>query len=141
MSEIIMGQVRFVLVTLCLGMALMLGYDILRFIRWIIPHHKLLIWAEDILYWSLMAVPAYVVFFIYNNGEIRWYGALAAFLGGILYEQGISRVVRRLGHKYLEKPKRKIQKGILKLIMYMNVRKMYKKIRKWEKKRLQNTDK
>ena len=141
MSEIIMGQVRFVLVTLCLGMALMLGYDILRFIRWIIPHHKLLIWAEDILYWSLMAVPAYVVFFIYNNGEIRWYGALAAFLGGILYEQGISRVVRRLGHKYLEKPKRKIQKGILKLIRYMNVRKMYKKIRKWEKKRLQNTDK
>lgn len=112
MSGIIMGQVRFVLVTLCLGMALMLGYDILRFVRWIIPHHKLLIGAEDILYWSLAAVPAYAVFFIYNNGEIRWYGALAVFLGGILYEQGISRVVRRFGHKYLEKPKKKILKGI-----------------------------
>lgn len=136
MSEIIMGQVRFVLVTLCLGMALMLGYDILRFIRWMVPHHKLLIGAEDILYWSLMAVPAYAVFFIYNNGEIRWYGALAVLLGGILYEQGISRIVRGLGRKYLEKPKRKIQKGIVKVVRYMNVRKLYKKVHKREKKKI-----
>lgn len=141
MSEIIMGQVRFVLVTLCLGMALMFGYDILRFMRWILPHHKLLIGAEDLLYWSVMAVPAYAVFFIYNNGEIRWYGALAVFLGALLYEQGISRVVRRLGNKYLEKPKRKILKGISKAIRYVNVKKVRKKLNKREKKRLQNTDK
>lgn len=141
MSEIIMGQVRFVLVTLCLGMALMLGYDILRFMRWLIPHHKLLIGAEDILYWSLMAVPAYAVFFIYNNGEIRWYGALAVLLGGILYEQGISRVVRRFGRKYLEKPKNKILRGILKLVRYCNINKIYKKLQGKEKKRLQNTGK
>lgn len=141
MSEIIMGQVRFVLVTLCLGMVLMLGYDILRFVRWIFPHHKLLIGAEDLLYWSVMAVPAYAVFFIYNNGEIRWYGALAVFLGALLYEQGISRVVRRLGNKYLEKPKKKIIKGITKAIRYMNVKKVHKKLHKWEKKRLQKTDK
>jgi len=138
-SGIIMGQVRFVLVTLCLGMALMLGYDILRFIRWIIPHHKLLIGAEDILYWSMAAVPAYAVFFIYNSGEIRWYGALAVFLGGTLYEQGISRVVRRLGHKYLEKPKKKILKGISRAAGYINTKRMQKKLYKREKKRLQNT--
>ena len=88
------------------------------------------------MYWSLMAVPAYAVFFIYNNGEIRWYGALAVLLGGILYEQGISRIVRGLGRKYLEKPKRKIQKGIVKVVRYMNVRKLYKKVHKREKKKI-----
>lgn len=128
MSEIIMGQVRFVLVTLCLGMLLMLGYDILRFLRWIIPHHKAVVVLEDILYWTLVAVPAYTVFYIYNNGEIRWYGALAVFLGGILYENGISRVVRSVGRKYLEKPKRKISIFVVKVIRFFDIRKMYKKV-------------
>ena len=141
MTAMIVEQFRFVLMSACMGMLLMAGYDICRLWRWLIPHPRGLVFFEDMLFWCGMALPVYIVFYIYNNGEIRWYGALAVFLGGILYEQGISRVVRRLGHKYLEKPKRKIQKGILKLIRYMNVRKMYKKIRKWEKKRLQNTDK
>lgn len=141
MSEIIMGQVRFVVVTLCLGMILMLGYDILRFIRWIIPHNKVVVGGEDILYWSIMAIPAYAIFFIYNNGEIRWYGALAVFLGGILYEKGISRVIRRFGRRYLEKPKRKILEGISRLIHHINVKKKKKKLHKKEKKRLQNSGK
>lgn len=128
MNEIIIGQVRFVLVTLCVGMLLMLGYDILRFMRWIIPHHKAVIVLEDIIYWTLVAIPTYAVFYIYNNGEIRWYGALAVFLGGILYENGISRVVRKLGRTYLEKPKRKITNIIVKIISCLNVKKMYKKL-------------
>lgn len=141
MSEVIMGQVRFVLVTLCLGMLLMVGYDMLRFIRWIFPHHKVFVWAEDILYWSFAAVPAYAVFFIYNNGEIRWYGALAVFLGGILYEKGISRVVRRLGRRYLEKPKRWMLRVVKKLFHGLNVKHWYKKLNQKRKKRLQKTDK
>lgn len=108
MTEIIMGQLRFVLVTLCLGMALMAGYDVWRLLRWLIPHHRLLVWIEDVLYWSVMSVPAYIVFFLYNDGEIRWYGALAVFVGGVLYEKGISRVVRRFGRRHLERPKQKL---------------------------------
>lgn len=108
MNEIINGQVQFVLVTLCLGMFAMAGYDVLRFVRWLIPHRRSVIAVEDILYWLLAVVPVYTVFFIYNNGEIRWYGVLAVFLGGIVYEKGISCVIRKMGKKYLEKPKRKL---------------------------------
>lgn len=129
MTEIIIGQVRFVLVTLCLGMALMLGYDFLRFVRWVIPHRKVVVWVEDLLYWGIMALPAYVVFFVYNDGEIRWYGALAVFLGAILYEKGISSVLRRFGRNYLEKPKRKLFRWISKTWRYFSVKKRIKKIR------------
>jgi len=107
-TEIIIGQVRFVLVTLCLGMLLMCGYDIWRLLRWVIPHHKVVIWVEDLLYWTMISIPAYAVFFLYNDGAVRWYGAFAVFLGGILYEKGISSPLRRFGRLYLEKPKKKI---------------------------------
>ena len=145
MTEIIMGQVRFVLVTLCLGMVLMLGYDFWRFVRWVIPHHKMVVWAEDILYWSVMAVPAYAVFFIYNNGDIRWYGAAAVFLGALLYEKGISSVLRRFGWNHLEKPKRRLFQWISKVRRYFSVKKQIKKIRKRvcirRKKALKSSDK
>lgn len=145
MTEIIMGQVRFVLVTLCLGMLLMFGYDLWRFLRWIVPHHKVVVWVEDLLYWSLMAIPAYAVFFVYNDGEIRWYGALAVFLGGILYEKGISSVLRGFGRRYLEKPKRKLIRLFGKMRRHLSVKKrcqkIGRKILKKRKKGLQKLDK
>lgn len=134
MSEIIMGQVRFLLVMLCLGMVLICGYDLLRFLRWLITHHKVVVWIEDILYWSLMSIPAYVVFFLYNDGEIRWYGVLAVILGGILYEKGISQVLRRLGNRYLEKPKRKFISWLSKMKKNLNVKKIVKKARRKKEK-------
>lgn len=108
MSEIIIGQVRFLLMTSLLGMALMGAYDVCRFLRWIIPHHGVMVALGDILFWVAASVPAYGMFYIYNDGEIRWYGALAVLLGGFLYERGISMPVRRLGDRYLSAPKRKI---------------------------------
>lgn len=94
MSEIIHGQVIFLIVTLCCGMALVFGYEALRLLRWIFWHPGVLIWAGDILYWAVASVPVYYIFFIYNNGEIRWYGALMLVTGAWLYEKGISRPVR-----------------------------------------------
>ncbi len=105
MTAIILGQVRFVLVTAFWGMVLMAGYDIWRFLRWLFPHCKFVILAEDIIYWCIMSVPTYIVFYIYNEGEIRWYGVLAIFLGGILYEKGISWHIRQFGYHHLTKPK------------------------------------
>ena len=107
MSEIIIGQVRFLLMTSLLGMALMGAYDVCRFMRWLIPHHGIVVALEDILFWVAASVPAYGMFYIYNDGEIRWYGALAVISGGALYEWGISRPLRRLGDRYLGRPKKK----------------------------------
>ena len=95
MSEIIHGQVTFLIVTLCCGMALVFGYEILRLLRWMFWHPGILTWIEDILYWAAASVPVYYIFFVYNNGEIRWYGALMLVTGAGLYEKGISMPVRR----------------------------------------------
>ena len=111
MNNSINGQVCFVLATLCLGMGLMAGYDTLRFLRWVIPHRKGIVWLEDLLYWLIMAIPAYIVFFQYNDGAVRWYGVVDVFLGAVLYEQGVSRVLRQFGRQHLEKSKQKLIRG------------------------------
>lgn len=115
MTEIILGQVQFVLVTAFFGMVLMAGYDILRFLRWLIHHHKIVIMVEDICYWCIMSVPTYIVFFIYNEGEIRWYGALAILIGGILYEKGFSQPIRKFGYHHFTKPKNKLIRWLSKI--------------------------
>lgn len=112
MTKIIVGQVCFVLITNCLGMALMAGYDLLRLLRWLIPRRKVICQAEDIVYWMVAAIPAYGVFWLYNDGYIRWYGVTATLVGGLLYEKGISRPVRKLGVKILEKPKKRLYEKI-----------------------------
>lgn len=94
MSEIIWGQVLFVLASLCSGMLLIACYDVLRLFRWLIPHGRLWLWLEDTLYWCLASVPIFYLFFSYNEGVIRWYGLLGILVGAILYETGISIPIR-----------------------------------------------
>ena len=95
MSEIIHGQVVFLIVTLCNGMALMFFYEALRLLRWMFKHGSISIWVEDILYWGIASIPTFYIFFIYNDGNIRWYGLLMLLTGAFLYEMGLSRPVRR----------------------------------------------
>lgn len=103
MSQIIRGQIFFVLATLCCGMLLMALYDVLRFLRWLLPHSRGWVWIEDIIYWTWMAVPVYCLFFVYNEGIIRWYGLLGLLLGAVLYETGISLPIRGFLGKWADK--------------------------------------
>ncbi len=109
MSQVITGQVLFVLRTLCNGMLLMAGYDVLRLFRWMIPHGTVGVWMEDVLYWCLAALPTFWLFLSYNEGIIRWYGLLGLLAGAVLYETGISKPLRKI----LSRPAGWFQRKIL----------------------------
>lgn len=94
MSHEIQNQINFVVITLCNGMLLIAGYDILRCLRWLIPHSSLFVWIGDLLYWFFAAFPTFYLLFYYNEGIIRWYGLLSLLVGAILYERGISGPIR-----------------------------------------------
>lgn len=98
-------------------------YEILRLLRWFFKHGIISIWIEDILYWGMASIPTFYIFFIYNDGNIRWYGLLMLLTGAFLYEMGLSRPVRRflvkifgrhrpyLLKKFIKKMKKKIEKN------------------------------
>jgi hypothetical protein len=94
-SQVIREQIFFLVTTLCGGMFLMFGYDLLRLWRWIIPHRTIWFWIEDTLYWSAMSLPVFVVFYRMIDGVLRWYGMVGLLVGGILYECGISIPIRK----------------------------------------------
>lgn len=115
MTQIIQGQVFFLLTTLCCGMFLMFGYDLLRLWRWMIPHGPVWIWIEDILYWSFLSIPVFVLFYQMIDGVLRWYGLAGLLAGGVLYESGISIPLRNGLHRLLDKFDKKIGIRVAKL--------------------------
>lgn len=94
MKQLIAEQVQFILLMTMSGMALMLGYDGLRVIRWLFPHGKISIAVEDLLYWIIVSVPVFYLFLVFHDGIIRWYGLVSVFGGIVLYEYGLSRPIR-----------------------------------------------
>ena len=116
MTEVILGQIQFILYMLCGGMALMLGYDGFRLLRWLVPHSKLVVAVQDILYWCVMSVPAFALFFYLHDGQIRWYGLLALFSGIAIYEFGISSPIRKILSVKLDPLRYRIRRGIRKAL-------------------------
>lgn len=96
MSTKIAGQVSFLIASMCTGMAAMAAYDLLRLFRWLILHSKTAIWFEDLLFGLSVSFPAFYVFYVYNDGALRWYGILTLIIGAAAYEKGISCPLRKL---------------------------------------------
>lgn len=115
MKQVIQDQLYFQITTLCAGMFMMFGYDILRLWRWLIPHGRIWVWVEDILYWSMLSIPVFILFFQMIDGVPRWYGIVGMFAGGILYEGGISIPLRTGLQKILGKYNKKIGFRVAKL--------------------------
>ena len=81
MTEVILGQLRFILWMMCGGMAILAGYDVLRLFRWLVPHGAVWIAVEDLFFWGAASVPAFILFLKMHDGQIRWYGVVALLSG------------------------------------------------------------
>ncbi|MFW5630775.1 spore cortex biosynthesis protein YabQ [Acetivibrio ethanolgignens] len=96
MSEIIVLEVRFFLGSFLGGVILLAVYDILRLIRRIIPHKRIWINGEDLLFWLAASVFIFRIIYRLNNGEIRGFGMLSMTAGMVLYHFTVSDVLVEL---------------------------------------------
>lgn len=115
MTEVILGQLRFILWMMCGGMAILAGYDVLRLFRWLVPHGVVWIAVEDLLFWCVASIPAFVLFLKMHDGQIRWYGVVALFGGIALYEFGISRPARRVLYRIFAPIRTKLRRLCVKI--------------------------
>lgn len=67
------------------GMALRLCYDVLRLIRVIIPHGKILAAAEDLIYWIVSAVILFMLMYQTYDGALRGVMIFFVFLGMLVF--------------------------------------------------------
>lgn len=96
MSEIIVLEARFFLGSFLGGVILLAVYDILRLIRRIIPHKRIWINGEDLLFWLAASVFIFRIIYRLNNGEIRGFGMLSMTAGMVLYHFTVSDVLVEL---------------------------------------------
>jgi len=76
-----------------LGILLMISYDLLRLFRLLIPHGSLWTGLEDFFYWIYCAVMTFSLLFYENDGILRGYVIVSAFLGMFLYDRLVSQSV------------------------------------------------
>ncbi|MGE5614074.1 MAG: spore cortex biosynthesis protein YabQ [Bacillota bacterium] len=75
------------------GMAIALLYDIFRIFRKTVKTGVLAAYIQDLLYWLIVAVIMFMTIYYSNDGELRAYLFLGAFLGVLLYALAFSRIV------------------------------------------------
>lgn len=134
MNDLVREQLQFLFAAFCFGMATICLYDGLRLIRWLFSHTKAVTAAEDIIFWMGMSVCCYLVFLEYNDGIVRWYGMVCVFAGAVLYEIGISKVIRKKCNQIFLPVRTKLKQWLYK-------KKKKRILCKVQKKREQNCEK
>ena len=84
------------------GVWIPLGYDGLRILRRVIPHKRLAVSLEDLLFWMVCAVGVFLWLYRVSNGGLRWFAVAGALAGMLFYKRlfsnllvtCVSRVVR-----------------------------------------------
>lgn len=107
--------------TLCeyffiIGLVISISYDSIAILRKTIRHNRIAIAVEDFVYWFFMGIFMYILIYIINNMEFRYYIAFSLFLGVLVYRIGIGRVVV------------KVISTILIFVKNMVLKKVYKKV-------------
>ena len=75
-----------------IGIFLAASYDVLRILRGLIPHGKLLINLEDLIYWMYVAVVVFVQLYEKNDGRLRGYVFGGLLMGMIIYAISFARI-------------------------------------------------
>lgn len=88
------------------GAVVLLGYNILRYVRKLIRHSMAAIGTEDLVFWIGVSVWLFRRMYLVMQGRIRWY-----FIAGVLIGAGISGMILRIFGKIYIKIKKKLEKS------------------------------
>lgn len=122
MSEIISEQYEMLLISLCEGMALACGYNVIMIIRNVIKHNQIVKDIEDILYFMFVGIYIFVIVYIANQGIIRGFILFGVLAGASLFHMGIgihlvkivSKILNSIIDRLLKKTYKKVKIKITK---------------------------
>lgn len=107
------------------GAGMLLVYDMLRIFRRIVKHRTPGIAVEDMIFWIACAFWLFRLMYQENDGSIRGFIILGAFLGMLLYNLGCSSLIVKGGTAILRIPAKVIGRWAQK-----NRKRMKKRLKK-----------
>lgn len=75
------------------GMIIAFIYDVFRIRRKAIKTSNVIVYFEDFIYWILVALVLFAVVYLSNDGELRGYVFIGAFIGIVLYSLLLSKII------------------------------------------------
>ena len=104
-----------VLIGLIIGMIIAFIYDIFKSFRKVLNSKKIVICFQDIIYSLLISIITFLILFVYEYGQMRWFVLLSQLLGFIFYRVYISLYVIKTITSTLKFLKTKLISPILKI--------------------------
>jgi spore cortex biosynthesis protein YabQ len=87
------SQVYVFFCTVIGGMAIALVYDFFRIFRKAVKTGGFVTYIQDLIYWIVTAVIMFLTFYYSNDGELRVYLFIGAFIGVVMYSLLLSKAI------------------------------------------------
>ena len=71
------------IMSVAVGIALTLSYDLLRVFRRVVSHNSILIAMEDVCFWLIWTYVTLECIHVYGDGVLHWYMAGGGFFCGV----------------------------------------------------------
>lgn len=95
--EISVSEQLYVFLTMVLtGAGAGMLFDLFRVIRASFHTRALSVNLFDLLYWLVMSISVFLILFMVNNGELRWYEVIGLVLGCVIYFLSLSALFQRV---------------------------------------------
>lgn len=85
MGALVQWELQYIAVTVTVGIGLAVLYDCLRIWRRLIPHGIVWLSVEDILFWMAASLITFMVCFVEDAGNIRWFAVAGKVIGALMY--------------------------------------------------------
>lgn len=92
MADFILSQSYSFLAFFCCGIGAAAFFDLFRIFRKLLPHSKLAIALEDILFWLVIGISMFILLFLFQSGRLRVFLPIAFFLGCCIWLASFSRL-------------------------------------------------
>lgn len=113
MNQAMVGDVRFFLASVLLGVIAAFCYDLLRVWRRFYKQSLFFVSLQDFIYWFLLGLAGFRLIYSYNAGTLRLFVFLGIGFGVLLYSVTLGRFVVKYGLKLLRLLTFPLQKGLL----------------------------
>ncbi len=124
MGELVIWEAQYIAVVVTLGIGLAVVYDCFRILRRLIPHNVFWLSVEDILFWMFAALAVFVVCFVEDAGNVRWFAIGGAAFGAYMYNCTIGPVIVKYVSLLLYFPVKLLKKALKKLVKSFTIKKV-----------------
>ena len=87
MSAQILAEIRFFVSSVTIGVLESVIYDGVRILRRVIPHHKVMVALEDLLFWLVTLFLMFFCLYDMNDGVLRWFSVVGVLIGIRIYKK------------------------------------------------------